>query len=261
MADLDITVDANLTTATTVDGLADRLIIVQGGTVKDVAPSVLLNNGGWIEISDSWSYASASTITVPSGAAAKYQKWMRIRFKQGGGYKYYVVQSLSDTVLTVVVNTDYTVANSGISDIAYSFIDKPFGFPDEFNVSIAFTNLTVGSGTLVSKLKVSAQGLISHHWELDLAADSAVGTDPNYALPITKGTHGTNHVHPIGILRMTDTGSAVFNTGVVEALSASAYLRCFGAGGTYATSLGISATVPFTWASTDKIAVSTSYFG
>lgn len=35
---------------------------------------------GWISAGETWTYASATTITVPSGAASKYQKedWIKI---------------------------------------------------------------------------------------------------------------------------------------------------------------------------------------
>lgn len=41
MANLDITQDANLTTATAIDGAANRMMIVQSATLKDVAPNTL----------------------------------------------------------------------------------------------------------------------------------------------------------------------------------------------------------------------------
>ena len=75
---------------------------------------------GWVAVTDSWAYASASTITVPSDATTKYQKGDRIRFKQGAGYKYGVIVTVAATLITILVNTDYTVANAGITDIWYS---------------------------------------------------------------------------------------------------------------------------------------------
>jgi hypothetical protein len=113
-------------------------ISVNNGTVlKDVALSDLYKNSldstqGWISVTDTWSYASASTITIPSDGTLKYQPGMKVRFKQGGGYKYYVVKAVTSTLITVFVNTDYTVANAAITDISYSFLEMPFGFPADF---------------------------------------------------------------------------------------------------------------------------------
>ena len=80
-----------------------------------------LGNGGWIEIPDgSWTYASSTTITVPSGAASIYQVGDEVRLKQGGGYKWYSVIAVADTTLTVTGGSDFSVANAAITDAAFS---------------------------------------------------------------------------------------------------------------------------------------------
>lgn len=86
--------------------------------------------GGWIEVSG-WSYASESTINVPSGAASIYSVGDQLRWKQGGGYKYGVVKAVADSLLTIIVNTSYTVANSAITDAAFSKVSG-VGFPTQF---------------------------------------------------------------------------------------------------------------------------------
>lgn len=96
---------------------------------------------GWSAITDSWSYASASTITVPSGAASYYQKGDKLKFSNTGT-KYVNIISVADTVLTVTGGTDYTVANSAISDIYISRADKPFGWPTHFNWSPTLTGFS-----------------------------------------------------------------------------------------------------------------------
>src|ERR1035437_2933126 len=74
---------------------------------------------GWTPATGSWTYASASTITVPSGAAAIYQKGDRIKWTQTT-VKYGVIVAVADTLLTIAVNTDYVVTNAAISAIYYS---------------------------------------------------------------------------------------------------------------------------------------------
>lgn len=87
----------------------------------------------WIGISDTWTYASAITITVPSGATSLYQKGDKIRLKQGGNYKYFVISTVADTLLTFYSSSDYSVANAAITDIYFSRKENPFGWPDWFN--------------------------------------------------------------------------------------------------------------------------------
>jgi len=103
---------------------------------------------GWVPANETWAYASASTITVPSGAASKYQKGDRLRFKQGAGYKYYVLTAVADTTLTVLINTDYTVANAAITDNYYSHEMNPFGYPDWFNATApTWSSISIDNGS------------------------------------------------------------------------------------------------------------------
>jgi hypothetical protein len=94
---------------------------------------------GWVEVADTWTYASASTITIPSDGTVTYRRDMKIRWKQGGGYKYAVPKTVAATLITIIVNTDYTVANSAITDVAYSFMEAPYGFPNKFNFTSTIT--------------------------------------------------------------------------------------------------------------------------
>lgn len=87
---------------------------------------------GWMPADETWTYASASTITVPTGAASKYQKGDRIKFTQTT-VKYAVIVTVADTLLTIAVNTDYTVANAAITANYYSHQANPIGYPGSFN--------------------------------------------------------------------------------------------------------------------------------
>jgi hypothetical protein len=84
---------------------------------------------GWAPAIETWAYASATTITVPSGATSRYQKGDKIRLKQGGEYKYFYIVSVSDTTLTITGGSDYTLANAAITDNYYSKAMNPQGWP------------------------------------------------------------------------------------------------------------------------------------
>jgi hypothetical protein len=120
-----------------------------------------LPKSGWEPISDTWTYASASTITVPAGAESLYQKGDKLRLKQGGGYKYYYIIGVADTVLTVTGGTDYTVADAAITDIAYSHQENPIGFPDWFTYSPVILGATfAGTGSYdvqIGRFKISGK--------------------------------------------------------------------------------------------------------
>lgn len=100
--------------------------------------------GGWLEIPDgSWSYASATTLTVPSGAASIYAVGDQVRLKQGGGYKYFSIITVADTLLTVTGGSDYSVANAAITDAAFSK-GGGVGHPGWYNYT---PTITYGGGT------------------------------------------------------------------------------------------------------------------
>lgn len=110
---------------------------------------------GWIPAEQTWTYASATTITVPSGAASKYQKGDKIKITNNSATKYFYVVGVADTLLTVTGGTDYTVHDSAITSPYYSKILTPQGFPATF----AYTPIiTAGSGSFTT---VSATGQFS----------------------------------------------------------------------------------------------------
>ncbi len=118
---------------------------------------------GWIAETATWTYVSASTFTVPGDLTAKYQKGTKLKFTQTT-VKYAVVASSSyaagNTTVTIVVSTDYVVANAAISATYFSYSGSPQGFPDWFN----FTTTPGGfSGTpTVTAARWKASGLMFH---------------------------------------------------------------------------------------------------
>jgi len=113
--------------------------------------SLLIKDGriagwdGWMPAEETWTYASATTITVPSGAASKYQKGDKIKLTQTT-VKYFYIVGVADTVLTITGGTDYTLVNAAISANYYSKAANPQGFPHYFNFSATFTDIDNGSG-------------------------------------------------------------------------------------------------------------------
>jgi hypothetical protein len=152
------------------------------------ASSAGVGSDGWTATSDAWTYASASTINVPSGAASLYNKGDRVKFTQTT-VKYFVVVAVADTLLTVAVNTDYTVANAAISAISYSHQASPVGFPDWFAFTPtyssgggAFTNnpTKTESSYSITGNKITVRGVLTYH-----ATSGGSGDTYVQALPVT----------------------------------------------------------------------------
>lgn len=94
---------------------------------------------GWIPIRDTWAYASASTITIAAGGAAKYQKGDKIKLTQHSVTKVGYIVAIADTTLTIIGFTVEDTATYPITAAFYSHCNA-VGFPDW----IAFTPSTWG---------------------------------------------------------------------------------------------------------------------
>lgn len=87
---------------------------------------------GWNAVADTWTYASATTITVPTGAASLYSVGDKIKLTQTTT-KYFYVVAVADTVLTITGGSDYTLANAAITSPYVAHTANPVGFPQWFN--------------------------------------------------------------------------------------------------------------------------------
>jgi len=151
MADKKITALTEVTTLTS----DDLFVIVSDPGGTSVTSKISAGNAaGWIAVRDTWAYASASTITIPSDGTTKYPRCCKIRFKQGGGYKYFVAVTVASTLITVLVNSDYTVANAAITDIAYSLC-SPLDFPGFFNFTTTWGGFFANPATYDAKIMVA----------------------------------------------------------------------------------------------------------
>lgn len=127
------------------------------------SPSFEGSIDGWVSANESWSYASATTITVPSGAALKYQKGDKIKLTQTT-VKYFYIITVADTLLTITGGTSYTLTNAAISANYYSHIENPLGFPGYFDYTPTATS-QAGTITSVSAVgKFMIQGLKLSCW-------------------------------------------------------------------------------------------------
>jgi hypothetical protein len=118
---------------------------------------------GWVAISNTLTYASASTFTVPTDLTATYQKGTKIKLTDGTVKYFYVLSSAygaPNTTVTVTGGTDYTLSGGAITAPYYSYIENPQGFPDWFNYTPTVTAsgaMTIGS-LVVTKASFSIKG-------------------------------------------------------------------------------------------------------
>ena len=118
---------------------------------------------GWTDALETWEWNDATHITVPSGAASKYQKGDKIKLTQTT-VKYFSVVGVADTVLTITGGSDYTLANAAISLNYYSKVENPQGFPHWFEFTPVYTcssSMTYTSVTTqLAKFRITGQSCI-----------------------------------------------------------------------------------------------------
>jgi len=256
-----------LTEDTSPDSTADFLLSydTSASGVKKVKPSNLtasVPTDGWTSAGETWSYASASTFTISGDKTAKYLAGTRLKFTQTT-VKYFVVVSSSysapNTTVTVAVNTSYTIANAAISSNYYSYEESPAGYPDYYNFTPTWTNISVGNGTVVARYSMDGKkvkGQVSLTYAAAAATTSITG-QITIALPIASSI--VYNYQPLGGAGMVDAGTALY-MGECIILGGVMEVRVINAAGTYATWSATSGTVPFTWGVSDQLTFEFEYY-
>lgn len=167
---------------------------------------------GWINPDETWTYASATTITVPSGATAKYQKGDKIKLTQTT-VKYFYIVGVADTLLTITGGNDYTLTSATITDNYYSKVENPQGFPDWFGYS---TTPGGFSGTPAQRCSFAIIGKTCHAYIRISGTSNAVSLTAT--LPVANSVNA-NLYFPVG--RATDNGTPITATAPAAVVTAS----------------------------------------
>ena len=143
-------------TATVNQAFAGSAVLDEDTMASDSATSLAtqqsikaMHDQGWTAITETFTYASATTIAIAAGGASRFQKGDKLKLTNNT-VKYFYIVGVADTLLTVTGGTDYTLANAAITSPQLSRIENPFGFPGWFNWtptygaggSMTFTSVT-----------------------------------------------------------------------------------------------------------------------
>lgn len=162
---------------------------------------------GWIEAGETWTYVTAATFTISGDQTGKYNRGDRIRLKQGGNYKYFVIigasYSAPNTTITILVNTDYVLASATITDNYYSKVASPAAYPDYFNVAITY------GGFSVAPTQAARMSVIGRTAVLELGQDNSTGTSNATTFTITVGVSAQTTFRQGGIWGIDNTASTV----------------------------------------------------
>lgn len=163
----DPSVDANraVTTNHIRDGAVTSSKLAAGAITHSNLDTDL--QGGWISVSDTLTYASASSFTVPGDKTATFRFGARIKLTQTTA-KYFVVKNVSfssSTTVTVTGGDDYSLANAAITGPFVSYMDSPVGFPVFFNYTPTYSGWS-STTALVCKFSMSVGGLVFYSFHI-----------------------------------------------------------------------------------------------
>jgi hypothetical protein len=179
------------------------------GTNKKVTRATLLRDNlyGWTPAESTWTYASATTFTIAGvDRTNEYRKGGKIRWKQGGAYKYaYILSSAfsTDTTVTITGGSDYTIANSAITDNYVSYEVSPLGFPDWFAwAPVMARNTGTGTSLTASDTYFNIVGGVANFIGVFINVNNDGAS-----------THGFNGTLPVTVSQLR--GGAAADTGAV----------------------------------------------
>lgn len=216
---------------------------------------------GWIAVTDSWSYASATTVTVPSDATTKYSVGDRIKFIQSATTKYFQVTAVASTTLTLTGLSGVTVANAAISSIYYSKSFTPTGHSLAWQSwTPTWTNLTVGNGTQ-SAAYIQIGKTVHFRVGVVFGSTTSVGGTVSLNYPVTAAAYsGSATVQTLGNAQFYDQSTGAVNKGIFVYNSTTAgNAQYFNVSGSLIVATNMGTTTPFTWATSDEVFITGTY--
>ena len=170
----------------------------------------ITNLYGWQPSQGAWTYVSATSMTVPAADAALMSVGTKIWLNQSGS-KYFYVTGIAGTTITITGGSDYTLANAAITAPYFSNAATPVGFPQWFNYTPTWTNLTVGNaGTNTGRFQMIGK-TVRVEVDFEFCSTSDVTGDVSVSFPVTAASHyRASTFVPLGTAIFHDAGSEVY---------------------------------------------------
>ena len=147
---------------------------------------------GWTSANATWTYVSASAISLAS-ASSILIKGDKLKYTASGSTIYqYVTGFGSGSVALVTGGTDYPVPNAVITNNYYSHQSSPMGFPNLFNYTPVGTNIWGTGLAYTGEFSLNGRTVYVKVKVTGTSASSTLGistlTCPPGLVPLTQGT-------------------------------------------------------------------------
>lgn len=181
-----------------------------------------------------------------------------------GRNRIYIVKNGTTGAFTVTVRavggSGVIIAQGGTEFVYYNNTDIDLVFGSWQSWTPAWTNLTVGNGTVVAKYRTIGK-FVTARLSLVLGSSSSVSGNITFSLPLTRVTYGGSaFVTPVGNARFYDlSATTAVEARVYSPTTTTGEIQALGASGTYVGAVAASSSVPFTWATSDEIGAEFQY--
>lgn len=220
-------------------------------------------DSGWSNANQTWTREGDNSFSEPIDATLKYQKGDKIRYKQGGGWKYQYIISVGaysggKTIMTTTGGSDFKFdSGTAITDNYYSKASSPQGFPAYFTYTPIWTqtttNPTLNNGTLAGIFSITGS-LCNFYLNLTIGSTTSMGVGAFIlTVPVISANTDIEQANIAGIIR--DAGTSWFRVTSTVLNNSNQMTKIVG----YDQLNSCSQTVPMTWASTDFMLLGGSY--
>lgn len=168
------------------------------------------SDNAWIPITDTWTYASATTITVPTGAASLYSVGDKFKLTSNAVVLQGYIVAVADTLLTVLGDA---LTNHTFSSKYYSHGATPVGFTHWYPFTPIATGGSGSAGTYAMTNKNSRYSIVGRTLNLQIffqitnvgswggaisVSIPVAAANTTSEMPVNGMIYASNTVFPIG---------------------------------------------------------------
>lgn len=189
---------------------------ISNWTVVTSAPT-----DGWIADTSTWTYLTPTAFTVAGVDASYLPKGTKVSYNDGSvdyGHVASTVTVAGVTTVTLIANSDYSIANATLTAPRYSYADNPQGFPSWFNWGPGLSGWSANPTNAVYRYSINGSAIALNITQITNGTSNNVthtATLPVNAATITNSSWGNpglyvdNNVVLIGYAVITSGGSTI----------------------------------------------------
>lgn len=245
-------------------GAVDVAAVVADGILTEakMTNGFLHGSDGWIDSTQAWTYVSATTFKITgTDVTSQFPVGTKLKLTQTTAKYFYVTAATfsTDTTITVTGGSDYSLANAAITSPMYSYMATPQGFPQYFNFTPSWTNLTTGNGTL-NYARFSMRGTrLDLRVKFTFGSTSSISGNVSFATPVALSSNYGSTDTVLGMALIVDASATKYVAVASPNSTTGIFIFSQSVSGSLIIRNALSSTVPMTWTTSDAIDLTCEY--